>query len=538
MSFGTSNRDGGKTSESGHLRAIQKVIAGEVLSGLNVSQRAAGVNMSVDIAVGDAVLPRSDGTYGHPVYNDAVYNLAISAADPANPRRDIVILYVDYGVTPSTGVSNNTNGVVAVKVVAGTAAGSPVDPTDVALQAAAGSGNPYIKLARVRVGAAATSISNSVIDDQRCLASGLLNGGFTGASGLVPVYSSASVLQLSNVDATGIFAPNTKIRLYQGGSLKEFIVTSSSFSTHTLVNLDGRGVYTLSNTPIDKLQYSYDENPVNFSLTRRSDFVKNHIASGCVWSADAAGSTRAASMSAGVVYINGKPLTVAAVTARLFTASKDVYIGFNDAGDGTATVVYYDNTTNAASPSLATAGYTMLGAIIQVGASNIVSADRVNNGYIYTDVANAYPVVSSVPLVTVDSIGNLIGNRRSSRAIIAKRGLSSSPAPTVEADIAASPLVINLPVAQDVEITFGAHFQINNGGDRSLYYKLYIDGASVHQIYMRDNPGASETHAYLSDYYTANLAAGSHTIKIRTVATASSAMAINGGWVRAETKAY
>ena len=73
MSFGTSNRDGGKTSESGHLRAIQKVIAGEVLSGLNVSQRAAGVNMSVDIAVGDAVLPRSDGTYGHPAYNDAVY---------------------------------------------------------------------------------------------------------------------------------------------------------------------------------------------------------------------------------------------------------------------------------------------------------------------------------------------------------------------------------------------------------------------------------------------------------------------------------
>ena len=42
MSLATSNRDGGRTSESGHLRAIQKVITGEVLTGLNVSQRSAG----------------------------------------------------------------------------------------------------------------------------------------------------------------------------------------------------------------------------------------------------------------------------------------------------------------------------------------------------------------------------------------------------------------------------------------------------------------------------------------------------------------
>jgi hypothetical protein len=172
MSLGTSNRDGGKTSESGHLRALYKAFPnGGIFQGLNVSQRGAGANMSVDIAIGDALIPRSDATYAHPVFNDAVLNKVVSTADPSNPRRDIVIMYVDYTVTPSTGVSNNTNGVVLTKVVAGTPAGSPVDPSGAALQAAAGSGNPYIQLARVRVGAGVTSIANSVIDDLRTFAS-------------------------------------------------------------------------------------------------------------------------------------------------------------------------------------------------------------------------------------------------------------------------------------------------------------------------------------------------------------------------------
>jgi hypothetical protein len=34
MSLGTSNRDGGKTSESGHLRALGKTVVGDILEGL------------------------------------------------------------------------------------------------------------------------------------------------------------------------------------------------------------------------------------------------------------------------------------------------------------------------------------------------------------------------------------------------------------------------------------------------------------------------------------------------------------------------
>lgn len=171
MSLGTANRDGGKTSEAGHLRPLAKIFGGNILgdikTSLKVSQRGAGANMSVDVAIGDAMLYRSDGTYGHPVFNDAVYNQVITAADPSNPRNDIIVIYVDYTTTPSTGVSNNTNGVVKIKQVAGTPAGSPADPSVAAIQASVGSGNPWAYLARVRVAAAAASIANAVIDDLR-----------------------------------------------------------------------------------------------------------------------------------------------------------------------------------------------------------------------------------------------------------------------------------------------------------------------------------------------------------------------------------
>lgn len=170
MSWGTSNRDGGKTSESGHLRAISKIIRGNVITGLAVVQRAAGANMSIDIGIGDGLVMRSDGTYGHQVFNDAAENKTVTTADGSNPRRDIVVVYIDYGQTPSTAVSNNTNGVVKSLIVAGTPAGSPVDPADATIQSAVGSGNPWFSVGRVRVPAGQTSISNSLIDDLRLFA--------------------------------------------------------------------------------------------------------------------------------------------------------------------------------------------------------------------------------------------------------------------------------------------------------------------------------------------------------------------------------
>jgi hypothetical protein len=151
-------------------------------------------------------------------------------------------------------------------------------------------------------------------------------------------------------------------------------------------------------------------------------FPYDYVVSGCEWTADAAGSTLAASMTAGVVVINGNPITVAAVTARTFTASKDVYQGFSDNGDGTALIVYYDNTTNAASPSLATAGYTVLNAIIVVGAGSIAAAASINQG----QEDRVLPIASSIPYAVTDSLGNLICPRDPNRKILGYKRLVST----------------------------------------------------------------------------------------------------------------
>lgn len=264
MSLATSNRDGGRTSESGHLRALLKGLKAQVLTGLAVSQRGAGANMSVDVAIGDAMIPRSDGTYGHPAWNDAVYNVAITTADVSNPRRDIVVMYIDYSVTPSTGVSNNTNGVVKIAVIAGTPAGSPSDPSNAAIQSAVGASNPYIKLARVRVAAGASSITNSVIDDLRLMAQGILQGGWTYDDLYTWTYVSATSFAIAGVDATSQFPAGTKIALYQSGSIKYFVVVSTVFSTNTTVTVTGLGTTTLANVPIDRPAFSYLASPVGF----------------------------------------------------------------------------------------------------------------------------------------------------------------------------------------------------------------------------------------------------------------------------------
>lgn len=266
MSLATSNRDGGRTNEAGHLRGVTKGFAGQILNGLAVSQRGAGANMSVDVAIGDAIVQRSDLTYGHPAWNDAVYNQVIATADGSNPRRDIIVMYIDYGQTPSTGVANNTNGVVKIKSVAGTAAGSPVDPSAATIQSSVGSGNPYVKLARVRVAAGATSISNSVIDDLRLMATAVPQGGWVYDDVYAWTYASSTTFTIAGVNVTSQFPINTRIQLYQGGTVKYFVVVDATFSTNTTVTLRGVAGATLANSPIDKPAYSYTHSPQGFPL--------------------------------------------------------------------------------------------------------------------------------------------------------------------------------------------------------------------------------------------------------------------------------
>jgi hypothetical protein len=206
-------RDGGKTSEEGFSRWIAQVLTSGVptvgtSTSFAVTQRGAGANMSVDIAVGDAMIPYS--SYVFHGFSNAVFNRTITAADPSNPRRSIIVAYVDLAVVSSA--SNNNIGALKFLSVNGTAAASPADPLDATIQSAVGAGNPWVKLARVQVAAAASSVVNANITDLRTPIAfkGRLWGGSSNTSGhIVPnvadsmlIVSTTGLVETANI-ATG-----------------------------------------------------------------------------------------------------------------------------------------------------------------------------------------------------------------------------------------------------------------------------------------------------------------------------------------------
>ena len=179
-----------------------------------------------------------------------------------------------------------------------------------------------------------------------------------------------------------------------------------------------------------------------------------YVESGCVWTGDSLGTNRNASMSSGVVWIAGKRLTVAAVTARTFTASKDTYVDLRDNGDSTASITYTEATNNAVSPALASSGTqldTIRCAIIVTGASAIASATltdgsvgAINQGSTFS----VLPIASSVPYAVTDSLGNLIYNASPSprvigyRQIVANFTSTTTPAITDITGLSAVPFII------------------------------------------------------------------------------------------------
>jgi len=186
-------------------------------------------------------------------------------------------------------------------------------------------------------------------------------------------------------------------------------------------------------------------------VKRDSETFFDHVASGCVWSGDAYGSTLNASMgtggaSANVVYINGQRLVISNVTARAFTASKDTYIDvLNTAGVGS--LVYTEVTNNAASPALA-ANSVRIG-IIVTGASNIANVGSVNQG----QETKVLPIASSIPYQVTDSLGNLICPRDANRKVLGYRQIISnvSNATTTQALLISAAVIV--PTGRKVKVT-------------------------------------------------------------------------------------
>lgn len=100
-------------------------------------------------------------------------------------------------------------------------------------------------------------------------------------------------------------------------------------------------------------------------VLRGGEYLYHYAASGLLWTADSLNSTRNGSMSTGIYYCNGKRISLAAVVARAFTASKDTYIIADSSG-----VITYTEVANGGTPPTLTSSQMFLGMIV-TGASAI-----------------------------------------------------------------------------------------------------------------------------------------------------------------------
>lgn len=137
-------------------KALAGGLAGVCAAGDFAVSQSATPGMSVDIAAGRAIVNGTTVNGAFTVRNDAaITNLAITAADPSNPRIDRVVVEVRPG---------SPNDDWRVRVVTGTPAGSPSAPAVP---------DNSLSLATVTVAALASSITNANITSVRTYAGDL-----------------------------------------------------------------------------------------------------------------------------------------------------------------------------------------------------------------------------------------------------------------------------------------------------------------------------------------------------------------------------
>ena len=155
MSNKVFNMAGGLHSAAAYS-AFEDALYGSCVANDSSLAVSAGTGMNVTVAIGNGLISTGTG-FARRIATDATNTVSLTAASTANPRIDAVVAYIDNGVTPSTSVVDNTNGVLKFKSVAGSPAATPVAPTASAIQSSVGAGNPYMVLAYVAVAKNATA---------------------------------------------------------------------------------------------------------------------------------------------------------------------------------------------------------------------------------------------------------------------------------------------------------------------------------------------------------------------------------------------
>lgn len=263
--------------------------------------------------------------------------------------------------------------------------------------------------------------------------------------------------------------------------------------------------------------------------TYRSENAFDYVASGMVWSGDSYGASLNASMTSGVVYINGRRIAMSAVTARPFTLNVDTYIDVLDNADGTGTLVYTTAATNAASPALA-ANSLRIG-IIQAAAS-ITAATKVNQG----QEDRVFPIASSIAYSVTDSLGNLICPRDPSRRLLGYRQIvttfATSSATAVQVTGLSCPVIA--PTGRKVKVSA---FTYSHGAagvtDLTLWDGIVASGTQIQQ---QNNTTGQTPFGYLEAIVTPSAASKTYNVGLASASGSDTlgATSSNPAWVKVE----
>lgn len=125
-----------------------------------------GAGMNLSISTGDGLIS-VDAFNARRIQVTATETVAVPAASAAYNRLDTVVAYIDTAINPTTAVIDNINDILKFAVVAGTAAATPVAPTDAAILAAIGAGKPFMPLYDVLVPQNAINTAGVTLTDRR-----------------------------------------------------------------------------------------------------------------------------------------------------------------------------------------------------------------------------------------------------------------------------------------------------------------------------------------------------------------------------------
>lgn len=352
------------------------------------------------------------------------------------------------------------------------------------------------------------------------LTSDITSGTLTIGVGAVPT-PSAGILVLEPDSTT-----NREVILYtsKGASTVTCPSDGRGYSGSTAAShLQGSAVIM---APIDKWFTALASGELS-SDPLRTELFFDFVASGCVWSGDSYGSTRNASMTSGVIYIQGRRLTLAAVTARTFTASKDTYIDVADsAGDGTGTITYTEVANNAASPALASNNVRI--GIIVTAAGSIAAAGSVNQG----EVDKVLPIASSIPYSVTDSLGNLICPRDPMRKLLGYRQRITNKTATTLVLIDELSITLTSPSPRKVKIIanpgLGLSEDTNATQSRiSIWDGTVGSGTQLAEAFI--TTAAANQGSYPQAVWIGTLSAGSHTINAGLRSVGAGTTTLNSG---------